>query len=68
MKIIEILHAAGVPRNVLFPMPGEGSSVGAALVDHPDISFVAFTGSRDVGLKIIRNAAEIKSGQKHLKR
>jgi RHH-type proline utilization regulon transcriptional repressor/proline dehydrogenase/delta 1-pyrroline-5-carboxylate dehydrogenase len=48
-------------------LPGEGD-VGAALVRHPDVQTIAFTGSLPVGLEILRAAAEIAPGQRHLKR
>ena len=68
LKVIEALHHAGIPPEALLCLPGEGPVVGSGLVEHPDISFVAFTGSREVGLEIIRKCAEVKPGQKHLKR
>ncbi len=42
-------------------LPGQGEDVGAALVDHPDVALIAFTGSRAVGLAINRRAAEISA-------
>ena len=45
-----------------------GEDVGAYLVEHPDVSFVAFTGSKDVGLHIIEAAAVHRPGQRHVKR
>ncbi len=42
--------------------------VGAALVDHPGVSFVAFTGSKAVGLSIIELAAVQQQGRRHIKR
>src|SRR5205085_6085674 len=49
-------------------LPGIGEDVGAYLVDHPDVSIIAFTGSMDVGLKIIQSAAVHRPGQRHVKR
>jgi RHH-type proline utilization regulon transcriptional repressor/proline dehydrogenase/delta 1-pyrroline-5-carboxylate dehydrogenase len=48
-------------------LPGEGD-VGAALVQHPGVHTIAFTGSQVVGLEILRSAAETPPGQQHLKR
>ena len=67
-QLARVLHEAGLPPGVLNYLPGLGEEVGQALVNHPDIDVVAFTGSRDVGLLINRQAAEVKPGQNHLKR
>ncbi|MEC9291460.1 MAG: proline dehydrogenase family protein [Pseudomonadota bacterium] len=66
--LIEILHAAGVPKNVLHFIPGKGEEVGAHLVEHKDVANVAFTGSRDVGLHILRAAGDTPEGQNHTKK
>jgi RHH-type transcriptional regulator, proline utilization regulon repressor / proline dehydrogenase / delta 1-pyrroline-5-carboxylate dehydrogenase len=47
--LVELLHEAGVPPGALVYLPGEGETVGAALVEHPDVAMIAFTGSRAVG-------------------
>ena len=59
---------AGIPKNVLHYLPGRGESVGAYLVRHPDVTTVAFTGSRDVGLSIWKEAGVVQPGQQMLKR
>jgi RHH-type proline utilization regulon transcriptional repressor/proline dehydrogenase/delta 1-pyrroline-5-carboxylate dehydrogenase len=66
--LASILRAAGLPPGVLNYLPGLGEEAGQALVNHPGIDIVAFTGSRDVGLLINRQAAETRSGQDHVKR
>ena len=53
-SLMEILQEAGVPPGVVNFLPGRGTA-GAALVEHPDVDLIAFTGSREVGLEI--NAA-----------
>ena len=63
-----ILEEAGLPPGVLAYLPGLGEVVGQALVDHPDVDVIAFTGSRPVGLEINRRAAEPRKGQTHVKR
>ncbi len=68
LRLVEILHEAGVPPGALAFLPGLGEDVGAYLVEHPAVSFVAFTGSRAVGLHIIERAAVVKPGQRHVKR
>jgi RHH-type transcriptional regulator, proline utilization regulon repressor / proline dehydrogenase / delta 1-pyrroline-5-carboxylate dehydrogenase len=60
--------AAGIPPEILAFLPGDGSVIGAALVRHPDVAQIAFTGSREVGTAILRQAAEIVPGQTMLKR
>ena len=66
-EIIRALREAGVPPSAVHLLPGEGD-VGAALVDHPDVATIAFTGSGAVGLKIIEQAAKVRPGQRELKR
>jgi RHH-type proline utilization regulon transcriptional repressor/proline dehydrogenase/delta 1-pyrroline-5-carboxylate dehydrogenase len=60
--------AAGIPPGVLAFLPGAGEVVGDALVRHRDVVQIAFTGSRDVGTAILRQAAEIAPGQAAIKR
>ena len=48
-KLVEALVAGGLPPGVLAFLPGVGEDVGAYLVEHPDVSFVAFTGSKAGG-------------------
>jgi RHH-type proline utilization regulon transcriptional repressor/proline dehydrogenase/delta 1-pyrroline-5-carboxylate dehydrogenase len=67
-KIAEILVEAGIPQGVFQFVPGKGSTVGAHLVKHPDVHMITFTGSQEVGSWIYREAAELRPGQKHLKR
>ena len=67
-KLVDALAAGGLPPGVLAFLPGVGEDVGAYLVEHPDVSFVAFTGSKDVGLHIIQAAAVHRPGQRHVKR
>ncbi|MGH7230130.1 MAG: proline dehydrogenase family protein, partial [Nitrospiraceae bacterium] len=67
LLLTEILHEAGVPKDVLQVLPG-GSETGRALVTHPDISLIAFTGSKDVGLGILAQAAQVQPGQRAVKR
>jgi len=66
--LVEALGAAGLPDGVLALLPGVGEEVGAYLVEHPDVSFVAFTGSKPVGLGIVETAARLRPGQRHIKR
>jgi RHH-type proline utilization regulon transcriptional repressor/proline dehydrogenase/delta 1-pyrroline-5-carboxylate dehydrogenase len=65
--IVEALRAGGVPPRALALLPGEGEA-GAALVADPRVHTVAFTGSAAVGLGILRDAAAVGDGQRHIKR
>lgn len=58
----EVFAEAGLPAGVLNFLPGPGGEIGDFLVTHPDTAFVAFTGSMDVGLRIIRLAADTPEG------
>ncbi|MGH9164099.1 MAG: proline dehydrogenase family protein, partial [Acidimicrobiales bacterium] len=51
-RLVQALEAGGLPAGVLGFLPGPGETVGARLVEHPDVAVVAFTGSRAVGLAI----------------
>jgi RHH-type transcriptional regulator, proline utilization regulon repressor / proline dehydrogenase / delta 1-pyrroline-5-carboxylate dehydrogenase len=67
LMVVEALRAGGVPDDAVALLPGEGPA-GAALVRHPAVHTIAFTGSGPVGLEILREAAVVREGQKHLKR
>ncbi|MDB5320204.1 MAG: pruA, partial [Phycisphaerales bacterium] len=67
-KFMEALEQAGFPPGVVNLLNGVGEEIGPALVGHPDVAIVAFTGSRAVGLAIQKTAAEVPHGQEHLKR
>ncbi len=67
-KLAQILIQAGAPPGVLNFLPGVGEVVGQALVNHADVDVISFTGSRDVGLLINRQAAQLAPGQNHVKR
>jgi RHH-type proline utilization regulon transcriptional repressor/proline dehydrogenase/delta 1-pyrroline-5-carboxylate dehydrogenase len=66
--LVDALAAGGLPDGVLAFLPGLGEEVGAYLVEHPDVAFVAFTGSKPVGLGIVEAAARTVPGQRHIKR
>jgi predicted delta-1-pyrroline-5-carboxylate dehydrogenase group 2 len=67
LRLVEALHVAGVPADALALLPGYGET-GRALVAHPGVHTIAFTGSSAVGLEILRRAAETPAGQDHVKR
>ncbi len=49
-------------------LPGDGAQIGPVLVEDPRVALIAFTGSRAVGLSILRTASEVKPGQREIKR
>ncbi len=63
-----IMEEAGLPPGVLNYLPGRGEVCGARLVSHPETRMVVFTGSRDVGLSIIRHASATEPGQPFVRR
>ena len=52
LRLADILHGAGVPEAALQVVTGLGEEAGDALVRHPDVAFVSFTGSRAVGMQL----------------
>jgi 1-pyrroline-5-carboxylate dehydrogenase len=67
-KFVELLEECGMPEGVVNFCPGGGASFGDALVAHPKTRFIAFTGSREVGLHINQSAAQHQPGQVWIKR
>jgi 1-pyrroline-5-carboxylate dehydrogenase len=67
-KFLELLEEAGMPPGVVNLCPGVGPTFGNALVEHPGVRFIAFTGSRKVGLEINAKAARTPPGQIWIKR
>jgi len=67
-QFMRILEDIGLPAGVVNFLTGSGSTIGDALVENPQIRFIAFTGSRDVGLRINELAAKHQKGQRWLKR
>src|SRR5882724_3159109 len=64
--LMQVFEEAGVPPGVLNFLSGHGSVIGAHLVDHKDVDLIAFTGSREVGLKIWESAGITRPGQREL--
>lgn len=65
--LLEILRQAGAPGGACQLLQGSGD-LGAFLVRHPAVQLIAFTGSREVGLEILRAAYDHHPGQEHVKR
>ncbi len=66
--LVQILLEAGVPENAIQFVPGSGSAIGDLLVGHPLTRMIAFTGSKEVGLRVNEIAARVAPGQKWIKR
>ncbi len=69
--LIDILHSAGIPKDVLIHLPGLGETVGDRLVKNDNVGTVVFTGSKNVGTMIYQNMSgkiveNPLSGQKYL--
>jgi 1-pyrroline-5-carboxylate dehydrogenase len=67
-KFFEMLEEAGLPAGVVNFMTGSGAEVGDVVVDHPKTRYVAFTGSKEVGLRVNERAAKVNEGQIWIKR
>jgi RHH-type transcriptional regulator, proline utilization regulon repressor / proline dehydrogenase / delta 1-pyrroline-5-carboxylate dehydrogenase len=66
--LAQIFRDAGLPDGVFNFVPGRSRIMGDFLVDHPQVAMIAFTGSKEVGLRIIERAARVAPGQTHVKR
>ena len=67
-RFVEVLEEAGMPAGVVNFCPGSGATFGNAIVEHPKTRFIAFTGSKEVGLDINVRAAKTQPGQIWIKR
>ncbi|MGH8566146.1 MAG: L-glutamate gamma-semialdehyde dehydrogenase [Gammaproteobacteria bacterium] len=66
-RFVALLEGAGVPPGIVQFLPGAGAAIGDMLVSHPDVTFIAFTGSEEIGTRIVRLAAEGRPGQTQIK-
>ncbi len=66
--LVEVFKEAGIPPGVLQYLPGEGGEIGDYLIEHNRIDFIAFTGSKEIGLRIIEQAGKTSEGQRNIKR
>jgi 1-pyrroline-5-carboxylate dehydrogenase len=67
-KFMGLLEEIGLPDGVVNFCPGEGPEFGSEVVAHPKTRFIAFTGSKAVGLEIHERAAKTQPGQIFIKR
>lgn len=67
-KFFEIMEEAGLPAGVYNFLPGSGGVIGDTIVDHHKTRMIAFTGSKEIGLRINERAAKVNPGQIWIKR
>lgn len=67
-KLMELIQEVGLPSGVVQFLPGYGEVVGEHLTGHKDIDLIAFTGSKNVGLRILNKSAHIQKGQRAIKK
>ncbi len=66
--LAEIFQQTGLPQGVFNYTPGRGKVIGDYLVDHPAVSVIAFTGSMEVGLRILGRASKLQPQQANVKK
>ena len=66
--LLQILQEADLPPGVFNYTPGSGAVIGDFLIDHPQINLIAFTGSMEVGLRIIERAGHTPENQPSVKK
>jgi 1-pyrroline-5-carboxylate dehydrogenase len=67
-KFFALMQELGLPSGVINFITGSGGKIGDYLVSHPQIRFISFTGSKEVGLRINELASKPQAGQKWIKR
>jgi 1-pyrroline-5-carboxylate dehydrogenase len=67
-KFVEMAYEAGIPKEALNFLTGPGGEIGDVLVRHPKTRYIAFTGSKEVGLRISELAGKTVPGQIWIKR
>ena len=67
-RLMTLIQEAGFPDGVVNFLPGYGEEVGEYLVNHPDVQMISFTGSKEVGLKIIEKTSKFIPGQRAVKK
>jgi 1-pyrroline-5-carboxylate dehydrogenase len=67
-RFLEVLESCGMPPGVVNLVTGAGGAIGDALVSDHRVRFISFTGSKEVGLHINQLAADVRPGQRWIKR
>ncbi|MBM9499176.1 aldehyde dehydrogenase family protein [Leptospira sp. 201903071] len=68
LYLFRLFLKAGVPSEVFHFLPGKGEEIGAEIVEHPEVALINFTGSREVGVSILKECGNIKPDSKRIKR
>ena len=66
--LVNMFRNAGLPAGILNYIAGPGDEIGEYLINHPDVDLIAFTGSKEAGLRIIKLASEFHPDQQTIKR
>ncbi|MEQ8822268.1 MAG: L-glutamate gamma-semialdehyde dehydrogenase [Sumerlaeia bacterium] len=66
--VMKIMEDCGLPRGVVNYLPGRGEVCGQRLLESTDVQMIAFTGSREVGLHILKECNTVRPGQRFVKR
>jgi RHH-type proline utilization regulon transcriptional repressor/proline dehydrogenase/delta 1-pyrroline-5-carboxylate dehydrogenase len=66
--LLALFQEAGLPPGVFNYVPGRGEVIGDYLVEHPEVAVIAFTGSMEVGHRIMGRASAVRPGQAQIKR
>jgi RHH-type proline utilization regulon transcriptional repressor/proline dehydrogenase/delta 1-pyrroline-5-carboxylate dehydrogenase len=67
-ELMRLMKESGFPADVIHFLPGFGEDVGDFLVNHKDVALIAFTGSKPVGLNILKSAMNMQPSQTHIKK
>jgi RHH-type proline utilization regulon transcriptional repressor/proline dehydrogenase/delta 1-pyrroline-5-carboxylate dehydrogenase len=67
-RFMQVLDEAGMPDGVVNFLPGSGATVGEYLAARAEVKLIAFTGSQQVGTRLIGIGAQLQPGQRHVKR
>ncbi|MFN8535591.1 MAG: proline dehydrogenase family protein [Dehalococcoidia bacterium] len=68
LRLVAMLQEAGIPPEVVQCLPGEGETIGRALVEHPEVDLIAFTGSSAVGQAILAESARPRANGRGFKK
>jgi RHH-type proline utilization regulon transcriptional repressor/proline dehydrogenase/delta 1-pyrroline-5-carboxylate dehydrogenase len=67
-KLFELMQDVGMPPGVVSFLPGDGATVGTHLIEHEEVDIVAFTGSSNVGIEVLRAGNKVRSRQAFIRK